>query len=518
MKRLLFLQLVLTLLFWQCQTDNASQKESSSSESIIKKPETSIGGQLAMKYCSSCHLFPTPDLLDKVTWTESVLPNMAARLGLRLNDYDPFEEIDLEEEVFLKKFNVYPEQAVINESEWNEIQAFYQTMAPEKLEEVDHSNALSNGPPPFQAEILKIGDKPVPQVSLLEYNTTKRTLFIGDHQQLYALNQNSQVIGNWETQSPSSDIEITNDGIMVLSIGEFKPSDKREGVLFPLTLTSDISPEDLVITDLQRPVQFTVGDLNNDNQDDVVICSFGNHQGQLAWYDNFNKQEAHILSSLPGARKAIIQDLNGDGLKDIIALMAQACEKLVVYYNQGDGQFKETTLLELPSVYGVSYFELADFNLDGHPDILLTNGDNWDYSNIPKPYHGIRIYLNDGSNQFSLRYFYPLHGCNEARAIDFDKDGDLDIASISFYNDNATEGFVYLQNDGQLNFTDHYMTEAAYGKWLTMDIGDFNNDGFQDIFLGSYFHNAAELSKLIAIGIDTFPEILLLTYSENKIQ
>ncbi|MEQ8880901.1 MAG: VCBS repeat-containing protein, partial [Cyclobacteriaceae bacterium] len=114
---------------------------------------------------------------------------------------------------------------------------------------------------------------------------------------------------------------------------------------------------------------------------------------------------------------------------------------------------------------------------------------------------------------FSESYFFPLYGCNEARAIDFDKDGDLDIAAIAFYSDQPTEGFVYLENKGKLNFTAHFMGETANGKWLTMDIGDFNQDGYQDIFLGSYFHNASELVRLMSAGVESFPEVLLLTYN-----
>ena len=38
--------------------------------------------RVARKYCSSCHVFPEPGLLDKGTWAESVLPQMAFRMGV----------------------------------------------------------------------------------------------------------------------------------------------------------------------------------------------------------------------------------------------------------------------------------------------------------------------------------------------------------------------------------------------------------------------------------------------------
>ncbi len=52
---------------------------------------------------------------------------------------------------------------------------------------------------------------------------------------------------------------------------------------------------------------------------------------------------------------------------------------------------------------------------------------------------------------FNQKYFFPINGCYKAMARDFDGDGDLDIATISFFADyehQPEEGFVYLENKG----------------------------------------------------------------------
>ncbi|MCP4978616.1 MAG: VCBS repeat-containing protein, partial [Maribacter sp.] len=84
----------------------------------------------------------------------------------------------------------------------------------------------------------------------------------------------------------------------------------------------------------------------------------------------------------------------------------------------------------------------------------------------------------------------------------------------SFYSDlkNPEESFVYLNNNGQLNFTASFLPEAAYGKWITMEVGDLDNDGLLDVMLGSFLMNFTEMGKVFAnTGTTTFPQGLLLT-------
>ena len=250
--------------------------------------------------------------------------------------------------------------------------------------------------------------------------------------------------------SPAVDIDFPmGDSPRILTIGRFNPSDQELGNLIFKNAN---------LQNLPRPVDFETGDLNMDGKEDVIICGFGHNTGKLFWYDEFNTDKEHVLKYAPGARKAEIFDFNDDGKTDIMVLMAQAYEQLSIFYNIGDGDFEEKVVLNFSPVFGVSYFELVDFNNDGFKDILLTNGDNWDYSPIRKNYHGIRIYMNDGSNNFENIFFYPLYGASKAVARDFDKDGDLDIAASAFYSyeKKPEQSFVYLSNDCLL-----YTSDAA---------------------------------------------------------
>jgi len=85
------------------------------------------GDALARQYCGSCHLFPEPQLLDKKTWRDGVLPNMAMRLGMRMPGQDPFKGMDTVEIGLVRSLNVYPEQHLISQGEWQQIEDYYTT-------------------------------------------------------------------------------------------------------------------------------------------------------------------------------------------------------------------------------------------------------------------------------------------------------------------------------------------------------------------------------------------------------
>lgn len=490
---------------------SADQKDTTIKKKIVFS-DTLTGRQLAEEYCQRCHILPDPSLLDKNTWANSVLPNMGRRLGLKSAGRNPFEDLPQEETQMIRALDIYPESALLSEDDWNKIVQYYLSEAPNVP--LPQRNVLPVTPvlPLFKTQDLKLGDKPFPQTTLLKFDKNSSQLYVGDAQNtLYILNNQFELLKTRTTESPAVDIDFPkNAPPRLLMIGSFKPSEQRSGRLLSLDKKNGSAFSDIAA--LHRPVQFAVSDINQDGKEDAVICEFGNHSGELAWLDNFQIGKKHVLKAFPGARKVEIVDLNHDKKPDILVLMAQAREEMVVFYNLGNGKFQEKSLMRFQPLFGGSYFELADFNNDGFPDIILSNGDNWDYSAVRKNYHGIRIYLNDGKDNFRQSYFYPMYGASKTIARDFDGDGDLDIAAISFYTelDDPAQRFIYLSNEGNLHFNAFSTPEAVKGKWLTMEAGDFDNDGDEDIVLGSYFHNFAELSSLIFQGIDTFPQVLVL--------
>jgi hypothetical protein len=238
--------------------------------------------------------------------------------------------------------------------------------------------------------------------------------------------------------------------------------------------------------------------------------------GNLTIYEkSTNGYRQHVLSQLPGARKVVIKDFNNDGKNDIMAMFSQGDERIVIYYNQGDFKFEDKVVARFPAIYGTNYFELADFNMDGNLDIVCTNGDNADFSMIFKPYHSVRILLNDGQNNFNESWSFPMPGASQAVARDFDQDGDVDIAAISFFPDfkNTPErGFIYFECIGENTYLPRISKIAATGRWLVMEAADYDQDNDIDILLGAY--NASGLGGSDAV-YDQPPSLLVFKNNLN---
>lgn len=64
------------------QMNSSSCNGSSGKTNEADSSQVQNSKQLAELYCSSCHQLATPDMLDKKTWKEHVLPAMAVRMGI----------------------------------------------------------------------------------------------------------------------------------------------------------------------------------------------------------------------------------------------------------------------------------------------------------------------------------------------------------------------------------------------------------------------------------------------------
>ncbi|MET7258013.1 FG-GAP-like repeat-containing protein [Dyadobacter fermentans] len=446
--------------------------------------EMAEGRDAARKHCSSCHLPVDPALLDKDTWKNRVLPVMAQYFGI---------------EVWQRNQYFASENSAMPITDWMKIVAYYDSLAPVHLPGASVTTPVRKE---WAGFTLK---KPADDTSHLA--TTTMVAIDSAGQSIYTSSSEMPALVRWDPNfSKKSKAPLTSPAMhmlftsgqpasgqpIVTAVGEMRAYDVTRGELYRVE-TSGLGSVPF-INGLRRPLQTSAADFNRDGKTDYVVSAFGHNQGGLYIFKQMQggKFEKAAVREVPGATQSVTGDFNADGWPDIIALFAHAQEGIWLFTNDQKGGFTEKELLRFPPVYGSSSFQLADFNADGKPDILYTAGDNSDYSRILKPYHGIYIFLNKGDFQFEQKWFYPANGATKAMAADFDGDGDLDIASIAFFADlihNPGEKFLYFQNESAksaLKFQPFSPPIAQYGRWICMDVKDWDGDGDPDVVLGNY--------------------------------
>ncbi|MEM7369462.1 MAG: VCBS repeat-containing protein [Bacteroidota bacterium] len=458
----------------------------------------SNGEALARVHCGSCHMFPEPDLLPSSIWKEQVLPLMGEYLGIDDPSVTPIKDQSLEAQYNIAKTGLFPKTPKISEQEWRAIQQYFIEHAPDSILPQNLPVNIHKELPGFQTKAVQFSLPGGGMTAFVKYDSFAHRIWASDGRNLlFELDNTGKILSSQQTPSPVVDAIFRPEGAYNwLTIGGILPNDREQGVLWAADHTANFDP---LIDKLGRPVDVAVADLNQDGKEDIVLSNFGNHAGQLVWYagqDN-GTYEAHVLSPFPGATRTEIVDMNQDGKLDIIVLMGQGNEGIFAYLNQGENRFKQQVLLRFPPLFGSSYFELLDMDNDGDLDILYTNGDNADYSFCYKSYHGVRIFLNDGEWNFEQCYFAPVLGATKAIGRDFDQDGQIEIALIAFFTDMHAEGqggFLYFDNQEMSNLWNFETTSflaAQDGRWLVMDAADIDEDGDEDILLGSFIFSAS---------------------------
>ncbi|MCF2443005.1 VCBS repeat-containing protein [Dyadobacter sp. CY345] len=441
------------------------------------------GKKLAEKYCSSCHLPVEPELLDKDTWKNQVLPAMAKQLGL---------------EVWQGNKYFQNEKSTISHSDWLKIIAFYDSLAPVSVSQVKPPVAAISDWAGFTLKIPNSDTSKLATTTLVAINKSEHAIYTSsaENPDLIRWDKNLKSSFSTKLSSPAVDISFAENNKVLTLIGEMKAYDSPSGALFQ---TDSNGGDEIISSGFIRPISTTSTDFNKDGLADYVVCGFGHNKGGLYLVKQLSDKtfEKIPIREVAGATQAITRDFNEDGWPDIMALFAHAGEGIWIFLNDKKGGFSSENILRFPPVYGSSSFQLADINKDGKQDIIYTAGDNSDYSRILKPYHGLYIFLNRGDLKggklnFEQAYFYPIHGATKVIAKDFDQDGDIDLATIAFFADfqhNPSGSFLYFEQNNKIkfpNFIPHALPISNSGRWICMDAEDFDGDGDTDIVLGNY--------------------------------
>ena len=448
------------------------------------------GKVLFTRYCTTCHMEPDPAGLTKVIWQSHVLPIMASRMGIIYPNYDPLRGLSDEERAIVKKHNIIPDEPILTNEEYGKIVNYILSNAPDTVS-FDQKRLTRDKPlKQFVRQDIQIDDLAPSLITGLEYNASAKTLWIGNfYKKVYQWQFDKGVTKVISTNSPVVDFNFYKSDTYFTEIGKLYPTELSTG---SYSLLKD-SISSSLITELHRPVHTEIEDLDNDGVPEVVVCNFGNKTGSLSLFKKTRtgKYNEQVLMPLAGAIKCYIKDMDGDGRKDIVAMFSQGDESVWIFYQKDKLKFKAKRVLRFPPDYGTTDMVLVDYNGDGLTDIVTVHGDNADYSNILKAFHGIRLHINQGNDVFTEKFFYPMYGVTRVLAEDFDKDGDIDFAATAFFpafDKLIDESFVYLENTDKdkFSFKPYTLKSEVPIKTLTLEAADVDGDGDLDIITGNF--------------------------------
>ena len=223
------------------------------------------------------------------------------------------------------------------------------------------------------------------------------------------------------------------------------------------------------------PANAYLADLDGDGKLDLVLAvqtasGFG---GSLVWLKNTGGTFAApvTLAAYPGNyRDFSVADFNVDGKPDILYVATDSTFHIL--FNQGNGQFSDQAAAGLNGLVGLA--TVLDFNLDGIPDLIVQ---------IQQGIAGVLYsFAGNGSSSFTQVATLSTSGPIQLVTGDFDHDGFPDMAGPSGLEPSE---ILYFFGDGHGNFTIHPVV-GPEGQYVV--VGDFNGDGLSDVVIPDRFN------------------------------
>ena len=182
----------------------------------------------------------------------------------------------------------------------------------------------------------------------------------------------------------------------------------------------------------------------------------------------------------------VMEDLDGDGLLDIVIATSGPLDQMRFFHNNGDGTFEDRTRQAglLGEVGGLNIIS-TDYNNDGHPDLLVLRGGWW----AEQGKYPLSLLRNNGNGTFDdvteEAGLLSLHPTQTAAWADFDNDGWLDLFVGHETTGQESHPCQLFHNNHDGTFSDvapqANLDHLGFVKGVAW--GDFNNDGRPDLYV-----------------------------------
>ena len=187
------------------------------------------------------------------------------------------------------------------------------------------------------------------------------------------------------------------------------------------------------------------------------------------------------LTSFGSAGGLIVDDFENNGRLDVVTSSMNSCEAMRLFHDNGDGTFVDrSTASGLAQQLGGLNTLQTDYNNDGCLDILTLRG-GWEFpqrkSLLRNSCHGT---FTDVTVAAGLAT--PVTSTQTAVWTDIDNDGWLDLF---VGNENSPAQLFRNRKDGTFVDISHAagVDRIAFTKGVTA--GDYDNDGYQDLYVSN---------------------------------
>jgi len=248
------------------------------------------------------------------------------------------------------------------------------------------------------------------------------------------------------------------------------------------------------------------GDINADGYDDLIVgnSNYFNHAGRSYIYFGSSTAdtvsdivlEGEFMNNYTAYATSIIEDINNDGFDDILlgapgyrgdGITDFGTGRVYIYFGGLTTDTIADIILDGPwnvGCFGWALSSAGDFNNDGHNDFIVGAFNE--------------AYLYFGGPQldaepdiiFEGDFWGFILGNAVAPAGDVNNDGFDDVIIGAWGGDDYQgQAFIYFGNETFENNPDvsiEYSPMVNYFGYSVSGIGDYNNDGFDDVAVGDY--------------------------------
>jgi hypothetical protein len=278
--------------------------------------------------------------------------------------------------------------------------------------------------------------------------------------------------------SDSCLLPIRGHGIHTRKIGSTRAMEVLEGIL-------QEHPEDQLARWLLNVAAMTLGIYPGGVPEKWRIPpTFLQSDADIQRFPNIASDVGLNLLGLAGG--AVVEDLDGDGYLDVMVSGLGFQDQLRFFRNNGDATFTERTKeSKLIGETGGLNMIHADYNNDGHPDILLLRG-GWMGTAAHFPSSLLR---NNGDGTFtdvSKQAGLMRAGPTQAAVwLDYNNDGWLDLYVGYESSQRNIQLCALYRNNGDGTFTDVAQQAGVNQSGFVKGVvsADYDNDGWPDLFL-----------------------------------